>query len=73
MDMLLKDKKVCANCANEYQGNKNLGYDHYEPHRCKENNGEECSDVWNTTCYKFIRKNTDWTRILLRSEEWVLH
>ena len=59
IDMLLKDKKVCANCANEYQENKNLGYDHYESHRCKENNGKECSDVYNTTCYKFIKKNTD--------------
>lgn len=56
-DMLLKDKKVCANCANVYQEIKNLGYDHYEPHRCKENNGKECSDVCNTTCYKFIKKN----------------
>ena len=57
--MLLKDKKVCANCANEYQEIKNLGYDHYEPHRCKENNGKECSDVYNTTCYKFIHAEID--------------
>ena len=54
--MLLKNKKVCANCENEYQEHDNLGYDHFEPYRCIENNGEECSDVWNTTCDKFKYK-----------------
>lgn len=57
--MLLENKKVCVNCANCYQEHENLGYDNYEPHKCKENNRRECSDIWNTTCDKFTRRNTE--------------
>ena len=51
--MLLKDKKVCANCIYKYYESHNLGYDHYGQLRCKKNNGRACSDVWNTTCDDF--------------------
>lgn len=56
--MLLRNKRVCANCLHKYQEDRNLGYDHYEPDRCEENNGKECSDVWNTTCDKFTWKKS---------------
>lgn len=51
--MLLKEQEVCATCANEYQEQQTLGYDHFEPHRCKEKNGEECSDIYTTTCFNY--------------------
>ena len=57
--MQLKDKRVCANCTHKYSEHKNLGYDHYEPHRCENNNGRECSDVWNTTCDSFEFKKEE--------------
>ena len=55
--MLLKNKKVCANCIHRYSEHKQLEYDHYEPSKCSVFNGKECEDIWNTTCEHFDFKN----------------
>ena len=55
MDYRLSERKVCANCIYRYSENKNLGYDHYDPSKCKKNDGK-CSDIWNTVCDDFERR-----------------